>query len=198
MWHWFARALWAHWRPFLWDRVRLHTYIVFYFLEIIIILQYYDSVYIYRCLLSSGHWWKPRATELCLYKLQNALIQGPAQWGIRGLFEMLSVVFILVSLSVLELQPGDQMRSNTWIALKSYHWSVFVPRLSWSDQQVLGKKNTPCVIIKNELALMSFCFVTRGCWNTWWQLALCKLNGNACSILYDHRDIKYHHGNYTQ
>ena len=53
------------------------------------------------------------ATELCLYKLQNALIQGPAQWGIRGLFEMLSVVFILVSLSVLELQPGDQMRSNT-------------------------------------------------------------------------------------
>ena len=61
-----------------------------------------------------------------------------------------------------------------------------------------GKKNTPCVIIKNELALMSFCFVTRGCWNTWWQLALCKLNGNACSILYDHRDIKYQHGNYTK
>ena len=106
--------------------------------------------------------------------------------------------FILVSLSVLELQPGDQMRSNTWIALKSYHWSVFVPRLSWSDQQVLGKKNTPCVIIKNELALMSFCFVTRGCWNTCWQLALCKLNGNACFILYDHRDIKYQHGNYTK
>ena len=42
-----------------------------------------------------------RARELCLYKLQNALIAGPAQWGMRNhdmwlVFGMLSFVYILV------------------------------------------------------------------------------------------------------
>ena len=100
------------------------------------------------------------------------------------LFEMLSVVFVLVTLIVFELlPPGDQVGSNTWITFKCVCQSQ-----SWTGQQVSDKKNKPCAIIKrNALPLMSLCFVTFGYWKSWWQWSF-----------YDYSDRKYQHGNCTK
>ena len=61
----------------------------------------------------------------------------------------------LVPMHVLELlHPGDEVGSNKWATLKSYHLIVLVQNPSSIDQQVFTKKSKPYAIIKNELALL--------------------------------------------
>ena len=160
-------------------------YTIFIFVELSS-FYYHDFVYYYWCHLSSGYCWKS-CLESCLHKLQNAVIALPGYKGMQDkitLFEMLSVVFVIVTLIVFELlQPGDQVGSNTWITFKCVCQSQ-----SWTGQQVSDKKNKPCAIIKrNALPLMSLCFVTFGCWKSWWQWSF-----------YDYSDRKYQHGNCTK
>ena len=93
------------------------------------VINYNDFVYHYGCHLSSVHWRKPRAN--CIYTSFKVLwSQGPHNGAcgitIRGLFEMLSVVFIQVSLGVLELlHSGDQVGSHSWIHDDVIKWKHF-------------------------------------------------------------------------
>ena len=94
--------------------------------------------------------------ELCLYKLRNALIGGPTQWGMRYqntcfVWNALTVVFILVFWSCAAsnsreptqpahlpasgpfglLQPGDQMRL-VWPSFPSTQICNFLDSFKWS------------------------------------------------------------------
>ena len=151
--------------PAGYDKMKAYLYSTLNFVKLSLFYPNY-FVYHYECHLPPGHWWKPPLSWVYVYwKMLWSQVShnGACGFRISSLFEMLSVVFISVSLGVLVLlQPGDQVGSNTWIPLKSYHSSVFVQSQSWSGQQVSGKNNTPCAIIENELKLTSNCFVIRG------------------------------------
>ena len=98
-----------------------------YFCRIIIILLSW-LVYYYWCHLSLGYCWKSCLSRVYSnYKMLWS--QGPDKRAcgtrLHYLFEMLSVVFVIVIVFEL-LQPGDQVGSNTWITLKSYNSGVLV------------------------------------------------------------------------
>ena len=100
-----------------------------YFCRIIIILLSW-LVYYYWCHLSSGYCWKSCLSRVHTnYKMlwSQGSEKTACRMRLHYLFEMLSVVFVIVTLIVFELlQPGDQVGSNTWITLKSYNSSVLV------------------------------------------------------------------------
>ena len=76
-----------------------------------------------------------------LNKLQNAVIAGPGQKGMRDQITW----FVLNALSCIyfidtdcfwgAFQPEDQVGSNTWITLKSYISSAFIQSHNWTGQQ---------------------------------------------------------------
>ena len=122
-------------------------YAIFIFVELSSFYNH-DCVYFYSCHLSSGHCWKPRLSRVYT-NCKMLWSQGPdiRAWGVRlyALFEMLSVVFVLVTLIVLGLfKPGDHVGSNTWIALKSYHSSLFV-------QTVKPEPVSRCLVKKTNI-----------------------------------------------
>ena len=88
------------------------------------------------------------------------------------------------------------------LTLKSYNSSVFLQSQCWTSQQVSGKKNKLCVIIKWKMRSPWCCFAlslldVENLGDSW--RYICKKIVLMCILsFYDYSDRKYQHGSFAK